>query len=117
MAADFAVEVPGASGAPGGSPPAVEVASFTADGKGVELALDRALAAGETATVSYTWPRSGEGRWDTAGNQFDSFTGVTVKNDNAPAADLPVLSVSDGTAAEGRPWSSRCRCRRRAPAR
>ncbi len=82
-AADFTVEVPGASGS---SAPSVRGASHTADGTGVTLALSRARNAGETATVGYTWPRSGQGLWDTAGNQFDSFSGVEVKGDEDPAA-------------------------------
>ena len=81
--ADFTVEVPGASGA---SAPSVRGASHTADGTGVTLALSRARNAGETATVGYTWPRSGEGLWDTAGNQLDSFSGVEVKGAGDPAA-------------------------------
>ena len=105
-AADFTVEVPSASGASGGasgvSAPSVEGASFTANGRGVTLALSRALAAGETAAVGYEWPRSGEGLWDSAGNQIDSFSGVRVTNDAPdPPADLPALSVSDARAVEG----------------
>ncbi len=84
-AEDFAVEASGASAM------SIEGASFTADGAGVELALSRALAAGESATVDYTWPRSGEGLWDAAGNQIDSFSGVRVESEavapTAPAFD------------------------------
>ena len=82
-AADFTVEVPGASGS---SAPSVRGASHTADGTGVKLALSRARNAGETATVGYTFPRSGQGLWDTDGNQFDSFSGVEVKDAGDPAA-------------------------------
>ena len=85
--ADFTVEVPGASGS---SAPSVRGASHTADGTGVTLALSRARNAGETATVGYTFPRSGQGLWDTAGNQFDSFSGVEVKG----AEDTAALTAS-----------------------
>ncbi len=85
--ADFTVEVSGASGS---SAPSVRGASHTADGTGVTLALSRARNAGETATVGYTWPRSGQGLWDTDGNQFDSFSGVEVKG----AGDAVALTAS-----------------------
>ncbi len=57
-----------------GTAVAVLSASFTASGRGVALGLARALAAGETATVDYTWPWSGEGLWTASGEQIDSFT-------------------------------------------
>ena len=57
-----------------GTAVAVLSASFTASGRGVALGLARALAAGETATVDYTWPWSGEGLWTASGDQIDSFT-------------------------------------------
>ena len=89
------------SGASGASAPAVQGASFTSDGRGVALALDRALAAGEAVTASYARPARTAGLWDGAGNQIADFSGVTVRNEAVPAADLPVLSVSDARAAEG----------------
>ena len=75
---DFTVAANGASGSP-----AVQRASYTADGKGVALALSRARSAGETATLGYTWPKSGQGLWDSNGNQIDSFSGLAVKDDAA----------------------------------
>ena len=76
---DFTVAANGASGSP-----AVRGASYTADGTGVALALSRARSAGETATLGYTWPKSGQGLWDANGNQIDSFSGLAVKDDEAP---------------------------------
>ena len=76
----FTVEVPGAPA------PSVQGASFTADGQGVTLALSRARSAGETAVVGYQWPQSGQGLWDTAGNQIGSFSGVEVKGVEAANA-------------------------------
>ena len=75
---DFTVAANGASGSP-----AVRRASYTADGTGVTLTLNRARSAGETATVGYTWPKSGQGLWDANGNQIDSFSGLAVKDDEA----------------------------------
>ena len=100
-AADFSVERSAGSagsGGSGGSAPSVEDVSFTGDGTGVTLELSRALGAGETAVVGYTWPRSGQGLWDTAGNQLDSFSGVEVRG---AEAEEPVLSVADAGAGEG----------------
>ena len=88
---DFEIEVPGASA------PAVSAASFTSAGTGVELALSRALAAGETATASYKLPKSGQGLWDTAGNQIDSFSGVALRG----ASTTPSLSAADARVPEG----------------
>ena len=97
-AADFAVEA-------SESALSVAGASFTADGTGLTLVLRRALAAGETATVGYEWPRSGQGLWDTAGNQIDSFSGVRVTNgaavSTAPAfddGDKRTLSIEENHA-------------------
>ena len=73
------------SGESGASAPAVSAASFSADGTGVRLTLDRALAPGETATVSYARPKAGGGLWDSAGKELASFSGVVVKGADALA--------------------------------
>ena len=89
---DFTVAANGASGSP-----AVRGASYTADGTGVVLTLGRSPAAGETATVGYGWPQSGQGLWDSGGNQIDSFEDVALRN----AAPPPSLAVAGASAAEG----------------
>ena len=92
-AADFKAQSRGASGQPALS---VQGASFTSDGEGVTLTLSRSLAAGETAALSYVFPPSGEGLWDSAGNQIGSFSGVEARGPR-----LPELAVADATAGEG----------------
>ena len=83
------------SGASGASAPGVSAATFSADGTGVKLTLDRALAPGETATVSYARPKAGGGLWDAEGKELASFSGVAV---TAPEGVTAVAVVSDAGA-------------------
>lgn len=88
----------GASGASAASALTVQGASFAASGSGVTLTLSRSLAAGETATVGYVWPRSGEGLWDTDGNQIDSFDDVDIAGPEPLTAEFAGLPAAhDGS--------------------
>ncbi|MCY4633654.1 MAG: SwmB domain-containing protein, partial [Acidobacteria bacterium] len=80
----------------GASAPSVTGAAYTADAAGVALTLDRALAPGETVEARYERPVGEPGLWDTAGEQIENFSGVTVTNEEpaAPAVTRVEL-VSD----------------------
>ena len=90
---DFTVRVDG-SGAALSGPPAVSAHTVT-------LTLATAVTFGQTVTVGYTDPTSGNDAnavQDTVGNDADSFTGEAVTN-AVPAsndATLRALAVSDG---------------------
>ena len=84
-AAHFAVGVAAA---------AVESAKIPADDDmAVELTLSRALAAGETATVSYTRPHDAAGLRDADGNQLADFS-VAVVNGTPLTASFHGLPAS-----------------------
>ncbi|MCW8201045.1 hypothetical protein D8B23_22320, partial [Verminephrobacter aporrectodeae subsp. tuberculatae] len=62
----------------------VSSASVNATAKTVTLTLSRAVANGETVTISYAKPTTGNGVQDAAHNNAVDFSGRTVTN-NTPA--------------------------------
>ena len=70
----------------------------TVAGKVVTLTLAAAVTSGQTVTVGYTKPTSGNVLQDAAGNEVATFSGESVTNNTgAPDVTLSALTVNDGT--------------------
>jgi hypothetical protein len=71
------------------------IASFSVSGSNVVLSLSSSVHPGDTVSVSYTDPTSGNDAsaiQDTAGNDVTSFSGYAVSN-NTPSTLLSVINV------------------------
>ena len=96
---------PGAFTVGYGSGSTITVSTVSISGMTVTLTLGSAVRQGETITVAYTKPTSGNVIMDDAGNELESFTATAVTNNSTagapptmpgPAMPGPAASSDDG---------------------
>nr|MBF2756108.1 hypothetical protein [Gammaproteobacteria bacterium AqS3] len=77
------------------------VSSYTLSGSTATLTLASAVTTGESVTLGYTKPGSGDKLQDTAGNELASLRGQTVTNNTLPLGDIQVTPAGALTIDEG----------------